>query len=287
MDLTELKPAKGAEWARLAVVAVVAAAVVIVVTILDRRGSEFEVIVKEGAIHIVAHEETRLSDIVERAIEEEARDFADLAARHDYYHISSRGLVDKLATLHPSADDVVTAGLRELLWDLKGPFATPGTFSGADARLIEAVVELDDLIGEGGSSGLLADLLRRSLSGERPFHHRRFNAEVVRLPIEGAGDAGARIVYACPPGALDGLGVTLIGRGLVTGLIDTAHPRLDCRTAGSTLPDMIAGEPVRLGLDAATYAELMGRSAGDGAPAEVVEIGFNLHPRGLTPEEVR
>lgn len=289
MNMSELRPGERGAWVRLAAVVVAAAAVVAVVAIASGRGDGYEISVEDGAFSIKTDGAVPLAKVIDDAVRADRTLFSALAAMHEFYHVEDDGLVAAVGALDVENGDheAVTRGLRRLLWDLEGPFASPGALAGADARLIEAVLELDGIGPQREASGFLAGLLARSLAREEPFHDLRpFKAELVRLPVEAPETGRPPVIYACPPNRLDRFGITIIPPGdgeLVTGLMDSGPSRLDCEGGHPTLAQMIVGHRIRLGLDAATHAKLMGT---DVAAGEAVRVRFNLHPKGLTPEEI-
>ena len=136
-----------------------------------------------------------------------------------FYRIGSQDLIDAIRRFEVAAFDPdrevaeakaarLRSELLEMMGSLAGPFALPGTLSGATGDFIHALEELDAALGERHQvSGLLSEMWERSLKHESPFSQRWLKAEVTVLP-EGEGPAGR--ILACPQNdLLDGRYVKL------------------------------------------------------------------------------
>lgn len=189
-------------------------------------------------------------------------------------------LVGALARIDAAAESnrELTAGLRNLLWDLNGPFAPPGTFRGADERLITALDELENVSFESGqASRLIAEIWRLSLNRERLFRQRRFNAEVHQVSGPASTPGALPSIYACPGNQLAGMYATLwTTSSSTTGplVVDVKH--LNC-SAPDSLSALLSGKPAQLGLDATAFTQLFpdGTTPSDGS----LVAYFHVYPR--------
>ena len=241
---------------------------------------------KEGKFTVEARAGDNFATILASAIEKDPRTVEALLGTYDFYKLTSPELVDALARLDAAAppNAAVTHGMRELLWNLAGPFERPGTLVGADERLIGALDELEAT--PGGTSKLFAGIWQRSLDRTGLFRPRSFNAEVVRLWGGAAAPPGQVFVYSCPGNVLVGKQTTLWTEGeragAVTGLIVDDLQRFDCGNAGKTVEEMLAGQPARLAVDGATFGNLLGATDASAALPPRIEAKFRVHPKELT-----
>ena len=205
----------------------------------------------------------------ERPIDDHA---AALLQAKGFYHIASQDLIDAIRRFEFAAFDPdrevaeakaarLRSELLEMMGRLEGPFELPGTLSGATGDFIGALEELDAALRERREVGdLLAVMWERSLKHQPPFTQHWLRAEVEVLP-EGDGPAGR--ILACPQNdVLDGKYVQLVplvpGSGQVELRVEHDRGLFACdQHPAMMVPEMLAGEPVRLAISAETARDLI------------------------------
>jgi hypothetical protein len=269
---------------KLAAFGVAALALLAAIWLLTRTDRPFEISLdKEGKVTIEARSGDSFAMILDSMLGKDLGSVEGALNARGFYRLSSPQLVDALARIDTAAppNAGVTQGMRELLWNLAGPFKRPGTFAGADERLIGALEELETH----PTSKLFAGIWERSLERTSIFRPRSFGADVMRLSGGPAAPPGEVFVYACPGNELVGKRMTLwtegAPSGALTGLIVDDLQRFDCGNAGKAVEELLAGQPAQLALDRASFAVLFG----DSDPAMVprsVAAKFRVHPKELT-----
>ena len=197
---------------------------------------------------------------------------AALLQAKGFYHIASQDLIDAIRRFEFAAFDPdrevaeakaarLRSELLEMMGRLEGPFELPGTLSGATGDFIGALEELDAALRERREVGdLLAVMWERSLKHQPPFTQHWLRAEVEVLP-EGDGPAGR--ILACPQNdVLDGKYVQLVplvpGSGQVELRVEHDRGLFACdQRPAMMVPEMLAGEPVRLAISAETARDLI------------------------------
>lgn len=201
-----------------------------------------------------------------------------------FLRVSDPALLTRLAELAP--DDPVSVSLRQLLFDMRGPFAHPSTLDGARSRFIAEVLERrpknDSLVTE-----IWSDFIGRSLS----FLYPPLKADLVPADIPGwtrAHDNGPRVrnAAACRGSDLERKFVQVWhsapGGGLqdqYTVYVGTTLGIGECRDEALTLVDFANGAAPRLGLPQEHFASLEA-GAGGGQPLRFDAVIF---PAGLAP----
>ena len=201
---------------------------------------------------------------------------ADELAAAGFFRTNDSRLVDALADL--KSEDPVVREIRGLLYDLRGPFALPGTLAGADKRLIDALNDLESISSKTGQiSAFLTEMIDLSLDQRGVFKPRTFKAAIQK--VTGApervtryfGDADGLtlpVVYACSASPLIGNQISLWhmrpasdgGQEVryMEALVRRDLQRLDCGGDGLTLSELLSNAPARIGMDARTLQEKFG-----------------------------
>lgn len=274
-------------WVTLGSVAIFAVAVLAGVLYLARADKAFDISVdKDGEFKIAVQSGDNLADILANAIEQDRRTVEALLSSHGFFHIESSRMISALAQIDVSKVENrdVTNGMREMLWNLDGPFERPGTLAGADERFIGALEELD-LASTDHPSELLARIWQHSLDKTSVFRPRRFDGVVVLVPNAPPQD-GRPQIYACPGNEISGKVTTLQTKGetrnLVTGEVVSEVFLDGCGGSALSLRALLAGEPARFGLDFDTFSNLIAPGQTATVLPEQVEVVFTVYPRNLT-----
>ena len=277
--------------AAIAITAIIALAVIVGLAIFH-RDSGFEVVIDgEGGVSL-SFEDNKVdfAELLDRVLAAEAdgslqKEAAEaILENRDYYHITSTRLVDALRNLpDDAADQPFTQAWRDLLYDLKGPFARPYTFAGADdAGLLGALTDLDpELVdqksrttnGSGKTeelpvSPLLSALWVSFLNGAEVFRVREIHATIV--PKESIASGSAK---ACLNSLLDKKHVTIV----TGGVMKSAYVYADAFCPGRRLSaqELLAGQREKLFMAPADVAALAGdaraasASGGETMPLDV------------------
>ena len=175
---------------------------VVAVTAIIYRSSAFEIRVPYGKefISFKFDRNVNLSEVLDKLLSANPEQSIDLKTQknlvaavleqHDFYAIPSKGAADKIRRIS-SGDQLGEAGtfvsaIRNMLYDLRGPFSQPTTFVGAtDDRLLDAFHDL--FIHDGGkgkNSPLLINLWQRILLHQDDFlNYRSISNVSVRLDV--------------------------------------------------------------------------------------------------------
>lgn len=208
-----------------------------------------------------------------------------------FFRVSDPALVTALEELGP--DDPMSRGLRQLLFDMTGPFAPPRTLDGAQSRFITDVLEerpANDL--------LIAEVWSSFIGAHLTFLYPDLEAQLLPDPLldrgRGSGDrvttasacSGSHLVGKYVQVWLDGpdgpdpeaLPVTLYV-GLDAGL-----PRFRCRDEPLQLIEIAQARRARLGLPRELYDRLAGARA---AAGEAAHFNLVVFPTGVSPLDPR
>lgn len=249
-------------WIKLAGIAVLAAVAGYGIFTLGERTAGGSISLP-GLVEVTINEDDNFGAVLDKAIAANAGQVENLLAGQDYYKLTSINWVNKLRQVELEAN--VGAGLRQLLYDLAGPFEKTMALDGADIRLLEAVAELkakadrsdpeDDI----RANSFLAAILRDSLEQKGVFD-LKFNAEVVlRNDTE---DPGRAEVYACRTSVFVGKEITLLfnrdGESEISNIFSgIVRPISNC-SSERTLEELIARKRERIGLSVAAFEQLYG-----------------------------
>lgn len=226
----------------------------------------------------------QLPAMLEAALERHAGVTRAILRDRGFLRISDPALLHQLAELAP--DNPTSVGLRQLLFDMRGPFAHPSTLDGARSRFIAEMLEQrprnDSLVTE-----IWSDFIGRSLS----FLYPPLKADLVPADIpewtrahahgprvrNAAACRGSdlerkfvQVWHSAPEGGLQDQYTVYVGTTLGIG---------ECRDEALTLVDFANGAAPRLGLPRAHFASL---HAGAGA-ARPLRFDAVIFPAGLAP----
>jgi hypothetical protein len=240
-------------------------------------------------VKISLNRQDNFADILKKAIAAAPETVEVLLGQHGYYNINSTKLVDAISRIDAANQEnrAVTEGMRQLLWDLDGPFTRPGTLTGADERLMGALEELEEVLRESGeTSKLLAELWQRSLERTSVFRPRSFNANITLLNGASEDENRAVVIYACPGSDFVDKEMTLWTQdgagGLITGTVVSDVRRFDCGNSRLSLQQLLAGQPANLALDLSNFNKLVG-SVPSGASTDTgINARFQVQPKDLT-----
>jgi len=276
--------------AAIAITAIIAFAGIIGLAVLH-RDSGFEVVLdKEGRVSLdFEGSQVDFADVLDRVLSAEDGASSEkvlaeaILETRGYYHVTNVRLVDALRSLPPGDDNQpFTDALRNLLFDLQGPFARPYTFAGADDdRLLDALKDLDRKTTNGDPSAvspLLSGLWRMSLDVNDIFRPRPINASLQRSPDVEPGSA-----RACVNSLLDQKQITIVSGGVMK----TAFVRADrlCAKRPPTARELLAGRSEMLYM-APDDMDGITSSLSSGADAASAEVEVMVSPKffgQLTP----
>lgn len=271
----------------IAITAIVAIAAYFIITDLAEMNKELDIgLDKEGKVTIRVSADDRLSEVLKKAIAEDSSTVEAVLASKQYYKLTNPELVDKLRSLDASEPDgqAVSERMRELLWNLEGPFSTPGTLRGADTRMIMALDDLDTELEESQvASVLLTELWRLSLERKGVFKPRPLQAGIQIVPGLPSASAEPYPALVCPGSVLVERELGILGSG---GLIkiEAFHQAslFDCDPPALTAGQMLEGGIIRIGLSELAFRKLVGSngaaSIGDGKTTAI----FEIYPRNMT-----
>lgn len=276
--------------AAIAITAIIALAGIVGLAVFHRN-SGFEVVLdKEGRVSLdFEGSQVDFADVLDRVLSaddgvssEKVLAEAILETR-GYYHVTNVRLVDALRSLPPGEDNQpFTDALRNLLFDLQGPFARPYTFAGADDdRLLDALKDLDRKTTNGDPSAvspLLSGLWRMSLDVNDIFRPRPINASLQRSPDVAPGSA-----RACVNSLLDQKQITIVSGGVMKNAFVRAD-RL-CSQPPPSARELLAGRSEVLYM-AADDVDAISSSLQPATGAAAVDVEVMVSPKyfgQLTP----
>jgi hypothetical protein len=267
--------------------AIVAIAAVVSFALYFRDSGVEIVLDKEGRVTLdFADNQVDFADLLDRVLAADDGQSSEkvlaeaILENRGYYHVTNVRLVDALRALPPSDDNErFTAALRELLYDLQGPFARPYTFAGADDdRLLDALKDLDPKTTNGDPqavSPLLSGLWRMSLNVDDLFRPRPINAT-----IREADDVAPEIARACVNSLLDQKQITIVSGGVMK----TAFVRADrlCPQPPPSARELLAGMREVLFMapdDVADVTSSVQRTANDDGRPPSLEVEVMVSPK--------
>lgn len=285
---------------RVTIVATLAAAAVALagVYFVARGGAGGEIAFGgESGVRIAFHRGDSLADLIDRAVDQKPDEFRALLAGHDFYDLQDVRWTNRLREI--ALDSDVQRSARKLLFDLAGPFSLPGTLSEADARLYDAVRELNDTLKNTPpgdtlpANGFFTAIWRDQLNQTGVFETRAFSAWVTNLTAEPGTDVhGRHVVYVCSRELHDrDINVVLNEPPRTSGMI-AAVGRLDqlrfpCSEATDTLSHYLARHPARFGLPKDSFTALYGEPDADHTLPPQVRAVFQVAPINYLPAERR
>lgn len=279
----------------LAILAVVALAGVYAIYQAQSGG---EIALSQDGVTIHFDSGDTLADLIDRAMvdEESRRDVATLLAPHDFYHIQDVRWTNRLREIEVKPE--VSKSVRELLYDLKGPFAPPGTLAGADDRLYAALTELDDVLktfepdkADAPANPFFTKIWVDQLDRQGVFSDRLFRATVTMVEAPHEHQQGRHIIYVCAGSDLRDRNVTLSLNepnrppSIISAVTKVNSLRFDCNKATQTMPHFLARETVLMGLAREGFAQFFG-PGGEEVPLPArVQSKFQVAPRNYVPIE--
>lgn len=282
MPQSQGSPEPGKKGWSTTTIGVVVAGIVALAGLFIAQSSGRSLSMKFGDHTIELGANPEIGAVLDQAIATNAQDFEALLAARNYYRVTSPSLVDAMARIDAAKEEylTVTAGMRQLLVNLDGPFAGPGTLRSADEGFMAALEDLDRPLGDTPEEGrLIIELWRRSLERRSPFGLRLFQATV--MPVR-ADANGAPLVYVCPR-----IGANIAGKAVeifrptgspsIQGVLEPdTRRRLDCTGAAASLREMFMGKPIVLGIDPTRFG-LLAEGSGDILPAQI-QADFEIQP---------
>lgn len=263
--------------------AIVVVVIVIATYFLAQQNKSVQVALdKEGKLAFEVRGDMEFSQVFENAMSKDRTIVDAILASQNYYNLSDVKLVDRIANLDPSVE--VSKKLRNLLWDLRGPFRVPGTLRGADENMIKALDDLETALENAKeANALLTHLWEQTLDRTGIFRPRRFNA-TVEIVSDDLPDKGMyRVALACPGGALVSGRVMFLYTQIGGALIEvTQIPSVfDCDGLASTVKDLFAGRTIRLGVSQAVFKELFDPAGTSDDVNGQMSAKFELFPKSL------
>jgi hypothetical protein len=235
--------------------------------------------------------DAKFSDVLDTSLAADDRSVEAILESRGFYRPASEQLIAVLAAIDASTPGgrKVADGLLQMLWNLEGPFESPGTLSGADGRMVEALNEIARGGNESGEANkLLAALWEDQIDQTGIFRQRKFSATV-----EGGPSARERAnaeVYACPGSAIvDGRVIMIFVKGGRDQLVtEVRHdPAIfSCSDDDPvTTRQLLAGRSARLAMNGAAFRRVWGEGADP--PAAPATVDFVVFPRNLAPNRTR
>ncbi|WP_170418218.1 hypothetical protein [Ruegeria atlantica] len=179
---------------------------------------------------------------------------------HGYYALNDSELVHKIRGLEK--DDSLSVELREVLYDLEGPFSLPGTLRGADSRMWQAIADLYEGIKAEprDDSQLFATLYTKFIQQETvfsPFKHE-VTAEGVLLHDTNADDKP--MMFTCPDSFLK-QGITVLvkpvgGSSNIMRQFTVQQNAMFHACAARTPFEFLSGSEMKLGLNRVAFDQL-------------------------------
>ncbi len=303
MSLDQLfdKPAKapdlprpaGLDWTKLAVVALLAVIAGMAVDRITGSAKGGSIRFSTSGVEVEVPADRNFAAFIREAIAADARaqlgEVEAVLAAQGYYRLSGTAWVDALRNMSP--DETVHRRVRELLYDLRGPFApAERTFEGADERLISALEALMqqaraiEAEAPGVANAFLARILADNLEQRGLFAPRSFNAEVAQIAGPAAMHGSLPVVYACPGSVFVDKEISITpdeaGRsGLVSARVVADLTRFDsCAGPPPSMQQLLANKRDRFGFPHAVLAELWGPVESGATPPMRLRARVQVRP---------
>lgn len=268
---------------RIGIALIAAVAILVAALAAMRVGSGIEASV--GNLKFTVQRDDSFSDILNKAMAKDGDAVAALLAGKGFYRATDPGILGAIEKLDPADpdDSKVVAGLREMLWNLSGPFHPPQTMQYADARLVSAIEEQAAPADDPAQGRLVAELLKRSLDRSGIFELRHFPARLVPLvPLAGPLTNAAAMIVTCPGSELIGKQAQIRGAGQTVFSEVQPDVRLagQCDGTAKTIQELLQGKPGVLGVSPEAFKVLTGPPP----PGALPTPSFNLNPVDLAPQ---
>ncbi len=235
-------------------ITILSVALAVVAVFALKSGKDVTVKVsKNGTIELDAREGQSLTQLLDKgfeAVEVTSEDDAATKARkksemraltrtlqsHGYYALDDSALAHRIRGL--DKDHILSAQLRDVLYDLEGPFKLPGTLRGADSRMWQAIADLYD--------GIKAEC--------SPYKHQ-ITAEGVLL--HDTDESDKPMVFTCPDSLLkQGITVLVKPTGGSSNNMRQFTVQQDAvfHACSAVTPlEFLSGSKVKLGLNRAAF----------------------------------
>ncbi|MEM8570806.1 MAG: hypothetical protein AAGG56_07820 [Pseudomonadota bacterium] len=301
MANTEAKPASGRSLT-LPILIVFALVAVLALFLIFRAGSGGSVKLGADGVEIDVGANAEFAELLEAALNEDPDTVGALLNREGYFKVKEDpSYVDRLRDADVSPE--VSGRMRQLLFDLSGPFALPNTFDQAKAEMIRALVTLDNKAGEfepnsgGLANPFLTEIWRHNLERTSIFARRTFRADVTLLhgdPVSGSGNGPAKVhVLACRGSELRGKNVVLSrqnetgGFFLVPAEVVVDPSRMPCIGNARTLEALIANQTARFWMTEEAFAQIAGPTEEGATLPPRIKARFEVLPNDLWLASVR
>ena len=259
-------------------IAVVAAVVMLLAAVAAMRsGAGIDASV--GNVKFTVKADDSLADILGKAMAKDEATVTALLAGRGFFRPTDQRIVREIENLDPAdpEDAAVVEALRQMLWNLAGPFRLPDTMMRADARLVTAIEEQSATSADPARGLLVAELIRLSLDRSSIFEVRQFPARLQPLePLAGPLAGDVAMIATCPGSELIGKQGQIWGGGRTVYAEIVADVRLSPGCAGTarTIQALLQGKEGLFGIPPAAYETLR---AGAGSAT------FTLNPVDLAP----
>ncbi|CUH46741.1 hypothetical protein [Ruegeria atlantica] len=259
-------------------ISILSVALAVVAVFALKSGKDVTVKVsKNGTIELDAREGQSLTQLLDKgfeAVEASPEDSAETTARklsdmraltrtlksHGYYALNDSDLVHEIRGLEK--EDPLSAGLRDVLYDLEGPFSLPGTLRGADSRMWQAIADLYEGIKSEprGDSQLFATLYTNFIQQETVFSPFKHEVTAEGVLLHDANGTEKPMVYTCPDSFLKpGITVLIKPTGGSSNIMRQFTVRQDPvfhACAARTPFEFLSGSEMKLGLNRVAFDQL-------------------------------
>ncbi len=285
LDSNDAPGPKGRTWliATLGGLAMMLAAVVVLVRMLADEDRPFEITMDKSGKLSVSASGAPLSEVIQEAMIDHPET-----------------VLGALRNLDAGAEDqrAIRDGIRQILWDTKGPFSPPDVLAGADQRLYEnAVLELNSKLRdfspddpEAAANAFVTRMILDQLDRQGLFKDRLFRGKVIRLdgvPLGRQGDLD--VVYVCANSELGDRKLILMPndpsvprhmRAInVVAKVDPARFD-DCAEPPQSMQRYLAQQAANIGLAQEGFMKFTYGDAGQGGGAQTdVAAKFQVVPK--------
>jgi hypothetical protein len=237
-----------------------------------------------GTISVDLEPNDSFSDVLDKTVTADQEAANGVLESRGYYQLTSDRLVTILSEIDTDTDEgaMIARRLRQMLWNLEGPFRRPETLSGADGRMVQALDDLDGAIaGADEASDLLATLWEQNLDQRGIFLQRQFPASikiVERAPI------GEPRIYACSGGPLEVGRVIEIFTEIGSAMAPIEHsPALfSCDDRPISTRQLLTGKvTIPLGLNETAFKLAVDPDGSRGNTGVELDGTFVFYPRNL------
>ncbi|WP_159090082.1 hypothetical protein [Ruegeria sp. Alg231-54] len=229
---------------------------------------------KNGTIELDAREGQSLTQLLDKgfeAVELTSEDDAATKARkksemraltrtlqsHGYYALDDSALAHRIRGL--DKDHILSAQLRDVLYDLEGPFKLPGTLRGADSRLWQAIADLYDGIKAEphDDSQLFATLYTNFIEQDTVFSPYKHQITAEGVLLHDTDESDKPMVFTCPDSLLkQGITVLVKPTGGSSNNMRQFTVQQDAvfHACSAVTPlEFLSGSKVKLGLNRAAF----------------------------------